>query len=49
MAADAKMKPVENFSKLNDIMVEEVQSVVIGSKTPEQSVADAGDAQKALK
>lgn len=49
MAANAKRKPIENFSKLNDIMIEEVQSVVIGSKTPEQSAQDAGAAQNALK
>lgn len=49
MAADAKIKPAENFSKLNDIMIEEVQAVVIGNKTPEQAAKDAGAAQAALK
>lgn len=49
MAASAKMKPCNNFSKVNDIMVEMVQSVVIGQKTPEQAAKDAGAAQAALK
>ncbi len=49
MAANAKMKPCSNFSKINDIMVEMVQSVVIGQKTPEAAAADAGAAQAALK
>lgn len=49
MAANAKMKPCDNFSKVNDIMVEMVQSVVIGQKTPQEAVQDAADAQAALK
>ncbi|QQO09174.1 ABC transporter substrate-binding protein [Breznakiella homolactica] len=49
MAANAKAKPVMAFSKLNDIMTEMVQSVVIGTRTPEQATRAAGNAYEAAK
>lgn len=41
--------PVENYNKISDCIIEMLQSVILGAKTPEDGAKDAGAAIDALK
>lgn len=49
MAEYSKAMPTKNYNKISDTIIEMMQSVVMGAKTPEQAAKDGGGAIASIK